>query len=146
MSLFFDILQALKSRFLFPGLAAALKTPEGKAIFGDGAPPADFAPDKPQSEREFLWSVRNPFQGVTEAVTVPTPYTTEGPTVTTITPHGQTWKADTSDGLNWLIHTSKEGVKYPFVSNRSGAFEMYLGWRPDGKPGLAFRNKKARGF
>jgi hypothetical protein len=115
------------------------------SLMFDSKPHDGFMPSYPEAEREVLWSMRNPFQGLTKALAIQGPYTTVGPTVSVANPHGTTWAPNNAEGPNWLLHTDAAGNRYPFFSYRSQGVEFYSGWRPDSKPGFAARKEFASG-
>ncbi len=74
--------------------------------------------------REIFWNFRNP----------PTLFSR-----TDVLEGIPTWNP--SDGFWFLVH--KSGL--PFLSYRGKHIEFYIGWRPSGAFGIAFRHANARG-
>lgn len=106
--------------------------------------PDTFQPGKPQWQRKLLWWIRNPFPEFTHNVLGITKrkFTTDGPYgAVTWNPNGGGW--------NWLVHTLQTDSPFDkrfFVSYRGTTYEWYLGWRPNGAFGMAFRKAKSGGY
>lgn len=109
------------------------------AIFSVGTPAPAFHPSLPLAVRKVLWWFRNPAETfMAEYVGI------KGKPFTTTGKHGNvTWNPQ--GGFNLLVH-HLNGRAYLFVSYRGKVVEFYLGWRPSGTLGAAFRHANAKGY
>jgi hypothetical protein len=99
--------------------------------YEDPTPPDKFQSNRPELIRKILWLVRNPLHNFT---------------FHWIGFHGKVdnvvgdWK---SKGLN-LIAVCSPWFAYPLISYNGKYLEGYIGWRPNGALGLAFRVSMAK--
>lgn len=99
-------------------------------------PQAAFLPKSPEWERWLAWQIRNPLSAQLKA------------TATDVIPNQPTFNPKGG----WLELTHKSGLR--FVSYRGPLswplsfikIECYIGWRPDGVFGIAFRKANAKGY
>lgn len=98
------------------------------------APQSDYHPDWPYWLRLIGWNLRN-FGGGLSAML----RTDSMPGVSDWNPKGGFVFLVHKSGLPFLSYRAPNRDKFPWI-------EGYIGWRPNGAPGIAFRRADARGY
>ena len=91
-------------------------------------PPDDYRAGQPQWLRVAMWAIRNPLSSVVYKFAVSK---VDSPT---LNPNGG------------FIYLTFNGFIPRFISYRGKLIECYIGWRPSGLFGIAFRKAKARSY